>query len=301
MKMPEWIEKDEVFRAVVEQLRIDRVQVQPVAPKYRKLVLILALLTIAGFYWWGWGSSTIKAVDVLLNTSGDFALSRLDDSTVRHQTWILIEKVAIVACAVLAFLIFRGKRPPRPRMSVSIKTYFFATLATTAGFLAVAPLGWLFGAMGIESLDHYPEQVIDGAWPLVLETLRGAMAGPLEEIVLMALVVVALRRAGQNWWIIILVANIVRVPFHLYYGWEAIGLAVWATLIVLLYKRTNSLIPIIAEHAIWNTHQTLADEGIVSEGWVIVPVIGVAVIICSMYFKRDGLFIARAKQAVQPR
>lgn len=53
MKMPEWIEKDEVFRAVVEQLRIDRVQVQPVAPKYRKLVLILALLTIAGFYW-GW-------------------------------------------------------------------------------------------------------------------------------------------------------------------------------------------------------------------------------------------------------
>ncbi|MGP5001830.1 CPBP family intramembrane glutamic endopeptidase [Glutamicibacter ardleyensis] len=301
MKTPEWIEKDEVFRAVVEQLRIDRVQVQPVAPKYRKIVLILALLTIAGLYWWGWGSSTIRAVDVLLNANGDFALTPLDDSTVRHQTWILVEKSAIVACAVLAFLIFRGKRPPRPRMSVSIKTYFLATLATTIGFLALVPLGLFFGAMGFESLDHYPERAIDGVWPLALETLRGAMAGPTEEIVLMALVVVALRRAGQNWWIIILVANIVRVPFHLYYGWEAIGLAVWATLIVLLYKRTNSLIPIIAEHAIWNTHQTLADEGIVSEGWILVPVIGVAVIICSMYFKRDGLFIARAKHAVQPR
>ncbi|MGP4991733.1 CPBP family intramembrane glutamic endopeptidase [Glutamicibacter ardleyensis] len=301
MKTPGWMQKDDVFQAVFEQLRIDRVQVQPVAPKHRKVVLILALLTIAGFYWWGWGSSTIRAVDVLLNANGDFALTPLDDSTVWHQTWILVEKWAVVACAVLAFLIFRGKRPPRPRMSVSIKTYFFATLATTVGFLAGVPFGWLSDAMGLESLGQYPEQVIDGAWPLVLETLRGAMAGPMEEIVLMALVVVALRRAGQNWWIIILVASIVRVPFHLYYGWEAIGLAVWATLIVLLYKRTNSLIPIIAEHAIWNTHQTLADEGIVSEDWAVVPAVGLSIIICSMYFKRDGLFIARAKHAVQPR
>lgn len=301
MKTPEWIKKDKDFQIAIEQFRIDRVQVRPVAPKHRNLVLILALLTIAGFYWWGWGSSTIAAVDVLLNTRGDFELAPLDDSTVEDQAWELVNKAVLIICATLAFLIFRGKRPPRPRVSVSIKTYFLATLATTLGFLVVAQLERFFGAMGFESLDHYPERAIDGAWPLALETLRGAMAGPTEEIVLMALVVVALRRAGQNWWMIILVASIVRVPFHLYYGWEAIGLAVWATLIVLLYKRTNSLIPIIAEHSIWNTHQTLADEGIVSDVWVVVPVVGLVIIICLMFFKRDGLFSVRTKQAVQPR
>ena len=98
----------------------------------------------------------------------------------------------------------------------------------------------------------YPHPSVEG-WPaLLLYAASGGMAGPTEELVLLALVVTALRRAGYSWRVVCIVAVVVRVPFHLYYGWGAIFLAVWAVLMVALYRRVGTAVPIAAAHAMWD-------------------------------------------------
>ena len=45
---------------------------------------------------------------------------------------------------------------------------------------------------------------------------------------------------------------IVRVAYHLYYGWNVLPIAVWAFVSVLLYMRVRRLMPFIICHAVWD-------------------------------------------------
>jgi hypothetical protein len=115
-----------------------------------------------------------------------------------------------------------------------VRAYFVVAL----GFGASAGLNLIFGS----TANQLPTQPIYDPVLNVLNIVTTGMAGPTEELVLLALVVVALRATGHSWAVVTIAAVALRVPFHLYYGWAAIGLAVWAALMVVLYRRTGAIV-----------------------------------------------------------
>jgi hypothetical protein len=90
------------------------------------------------------------------------------------------------------------------------------------------------------------------------ELFTNAAAGFEEELPLVLVLVWALRSARYSWLVVCVVAAVLRVSFHLYYGWEAVGMFVWPVLIVLLYARTGAIWGIIAAHAWSNLFLTPA-------------------------------------------
>ena len=41
-------------------------------------------------------------------------------------------------------------------------------------------------------------------------------------------------------------------PYHLYYGWNAVPIALWALVSVLVYRRVRRLLPFILCHIAWD-------------------------------------------------
>lgn len=76
------------------------------------------------------------------------------------------------------------------------------------------------------------------------------MAGITEEICLLALPILLLRAAGRGWWEITTVLVLVRLSFHIYYGWSSLGLGVWAALAVMLFRYTQCVLPMILVHSL---------------------------------------------------
>lgn len=71
------------------------------------------------------------------------------------------------------------------------------------------------------------------------------LGGLTVELVMLALVFVLLRKINLGWTWITLVAIALRIPFHLYYGWASLALSLWVIGIILPYRRTNRILPII--------------------------------------------------------
>lgn len=231
------------------QLAIDRTQLVP-AEHRRRAVQVWAWVAIGVLFAAGWGRGTVAAIAILLGEAPHSL--PLGPETIGLQVRNLLIDVAIVVAAIVALVLFRRVPTPRSafpkiRPSTSWRAFFVAPLPVVFGF------GLLGVANSITGTGQgYPHPDIEG-WPaLLLYAASGGMAGPTEELVLLALVVTALRRAGYSWRVVCIVAVIVRVPFHLYYGWGAIFLAVWAVLMVVLYRRVGTTVPIAAAHAMWD-------------------------------------------------
>ena len=75
----------------------------------------------------------------------------------------------------------------------------------------------------------------------------------VEELVVLAFVVVTLRQARRGWWEITLVALVLRGSYHIYYGPGVVGILVWAALFYWIYLRFRSLILLMVCHAAWDT------------------------------------------------
>ena len=80
------------------------------------------------------------------------------------------------------------------------------------------------------------------------------------------------------------------MPFHLYYGWGALLLRVWAALMVALYRRTGSVLPISAAHAVWDAAPTIGDGELGGSVHALAALAGLGVIIVSFWaqVKRIG-------------
>ena len=202
----------------------------------------------------------------MLNANGEYTQEPNLESDLEPVVTDIVMDAVVASLAFLMYRRFRGAPAPRTSIGTTFKTFIFAQSGTAAGFTVVGMLTGLTMLLGLDlARMNFPNPEVGGSLSLVLTLISDAMAGPTEEIALMALVVVALRKAGQGWGVIIVVAILVRVPFHMYYGWEAIGLAVWATLTVLLYKRTGNLLGIILSHSAWNVRSGLMAYGVVPE------------------------------------
>lgn len=238
----------EVVAAVRAELAIDRLELTPAVSRGR--IRWAAWASIVVLFIWGWGGGTVRAVDALMN--GTRTPTPLGPDTVFVQTLAVASDIALAATAIGLIFVFRGGfAPPAPWVTISPRTYLYAIPVA----LAVLTLG--MGIMQAPTLvgipfQPFPSQHVDGILANVLWGITLAMAGPTEEAVLLGLVVTALRRSGYSWTVVGIVAVLVRIPFHLYYGWGAILLAVWALLFVALYRRTGTIVPMVIAHTVFN-------------------------------------------------
>ena len=73
-------------------------------------------------------------------------------------------------------------------------------------------------------------------------------AGVVEEIVVLGFVVRRLEQLGLRPVAVVTVAVLVRISYHLYYGWGVLPILAWAVASVLVYRRYRRLGPFIAVH-----------------------------------------------------
>ncbi|MGO3233200.1 MAG: CPBP family glutamic-type intramembrane protease [Microbacterium sp.] len=236
-----------MWQTIRDEVSIDRTGIT--APRPTTRARIAAWAAILGVFLLGWGRATYNALEILLGWST--VPTHRPVGTTNGAVLALIQEIAIVliaAALIWAFRQYAHARPAAASWRTSIKTFPVSYIAVLLGFGTASFVSWLF------QLTEHTFGVEDLSDPLlaVLTIINAGMAGPAEELALLALVVVALRAAGHGWTIVFLAAAAVRVPFHLYYGWGAFGLAVWACLIVLLYKRTGAIAAIILGHATFN-------------------------------------------------
>lgn len=227
----------------------DRLPVAPLEPgPERSGLRRWAWGSIAVLFVVGWGRGTILAVQIAVTDA-------FPPQTIPWTAYgVAVSILVAVLGGVLAFRVFAKGRPALARER-SWPMLIPVTMAITlAGFALAAGVTAVFGFQE----RAYPFDA--NAEPLfkVLQTISAALAGPAEELALLALVVLALRRCGYSWWTVGLVAVLVRVPFHLYYGWGAIGLALWAVLAVALYRWCGTILPFIIGHALGNVLTALA-------------------------------------------
>jgi hypothetical protein len=85
-----------------------------------------------------------------------------------------------------------------------------------------------------------------------VQVISGVMAGVVEEIVVLGFLVRRLEQIGLRTWWVVVIAVLVRVSYHLYEGWYAVPIALWALVTVLVYLRIRRLLPFILCHIAWD-------------------------------------------------
>lgn len=84
------------------------------------------------------------------------------------------------------------------------------------------------------------------------QVVAGFSAGIVEEIVVLGFLVRRLEQLGLRPAWVVIIAVLVRVSYHLYYGWGAVTIALWALVSVLVYLRIRRLLPFILCHIAWD-------------------------------------------------
>lgn len=103
---------------------------------------------------------------------------------------------------------------------------------------------------GYGAYDSYePNPLLD----FVLGPLSALAAGLGEEVLLVGALTVVAERAGWSTARLYLVAVGLRIAFHVYYGFAVLALIPWAVVAVWLFRRTRTVLPLVACHALWNT------------------------------------------------
>lgn len=140
----------------------------------------------------------------------------------------------------------------------------FAAGATTR-VLAWAIFAQLLGGVvnALLQTGHLPTSK-PSAPALVFGVADSIQAGIVEELVVLAFLVVTLRQARRPLWEIALVALVLRGSYHIYYGPGVVGILVWAAIFLWIYLRTQALIPLIVTHAVWDM------VGFLSQRWAAV-------------------------------
>lgn len=128
--------------------------------------------------------------------------------------------------------------------------------------LAWAILAQLVGGVinAILQTGHLPTSK-PSAPELLFAVTDSVQAGVVEELVVLAFLIVTLRQARRPMWEIVVVALVLRGSYHIYYGPGVVGIVVWAALFVWIYLRTQSLLPLIVAHASWDA------IGFLSQRW----------------------------------
>ena len=91
----------------------------------------------------------------------------------------------------------------------------------------------------------------------VVAMVSAVTAGVVEEIVVLGFLVRRLEQCGCRPVAVVVICVLVRISYHLYYGWGVLAILAWALASVLLYRRYRRLWPFIAVHVLWDVGSLL--------------------------------------------
>lgn len=172
---------------------------------------LVARALIVFVYLIGWGLCMHAAFTMLLN---DGHYPRAPYSAGLFLTNLFPDPIVIVL-AIVGILWFIPRQSARSSgWMVSLRTVPIYHALPIVVMLAAAGISTI---VGLDVYDYPPRQY-PTADLQVLGAITSAMAGPCEELALLALPVIALRRVGYSWTVVCIVAACLRVPFHMYYG-----------------------------------------------------------------------------------
>lgn len=113
---------------------------------------------------------------------------------------------------------------------------------------------------------------------ITAKVFSAAAAGFTEEVFLVALPVLLLRSARRGWTEILVVLAVLRIVFHIYYGIAVVGLAPWAVVVVLFFRYTQAVWPLILAHSmtdlVSSAIQFGGDIGSLANLWYVVALVG---------------------------
>lgn len=275
----------------VRQAWADLITRRPFSSAAVVYVLVLGLY-VAGEYLTG-----TAAAFRYLAMRGGTSPARPDVPATHFQEvfWDSLSGIAVAVVVLVLVLKLLGVRAravlaPGSPSSTGFNTLIYIALM----LLAAAVMAGLSGVFGFES--SYPMPEANGPWTLpgsLLDTLR---AGFGEEILLVIVPVLLLRSVRQPWWAILTVLTVLRVSFHAYYGWPALGLILWAFLAVVFFYFTRCGVALIAGHAIRNAMGVLVFFG----GEVGANLLGVLVLVMLIAVVVFAFRVDRRKGATTP-
>jgi hypothetical protein len=218
----------------------------------RRMSTPLALLIILGAYGCFFGRSIIRAFQIEGTKAApdDYGSTDFIAATGRWagEIALAIALLVIVRSFVLTVPWSAAGFPPR-RSSV------WPTTAT----VILAAVGLALSAAVKAALDGGVNASAAGgtagnAWA-AFGILRSLNAGVVEEITMVALPVLLLRRAGWHPAAIVALSVGMRWPFHIYHGlWSSLPwAAIWGGLFCLAFLYLRRLVPLIIFHAMYDT------------------------------------------------
>jgi membrane protease YdiL (CAAX protease family) len=134
---------------------------------------------------------------------------------------------------------------PRQDLALLLPVFLLCFLIPEAG------VSWMLHAGGIQSITP-ASQRLPGYYAIV-GVAMAVIAGVVEEIVVLGFLVRRLEQSGVRPVAGVVIAVLVRISYHLYYGWGVLPILAWALASVLMYRRYRRLGPFIAVHALWDT------------------------------------------------
>ncbi len=167
-----------------------------------------------------------------------------------------IDQIAVtVLCVLVPVLLARqrgltrrdlGLSKPAVTRSQWIRIAAWAVLALIAGSVVT----------GLLATGNYPE--VRSYPDLTYNLFHAAQAGFIEEVVVLAFVVVTLEQARRPRAEIIAVALVLRASYHIYYGPGVLGIFIWAAVFLWLFLRFRTIVPLIIVHSSWDLLAFLA-------------------------------------------
>ena len=207
-----------------------------------------ALVRVALIYLLGFGLPIYAAISYLSSAH----IRTLARTTSGWTLPGIIELSINAAALVVAIALLMREAPswsrpvlPSARWRTELKAFGLGWSASLAGGILTRILG----------IGAYPRShAAASAWPSAAGSL---LAGPAEEIVVLVVPLVFLRAAKWPWWQVISAGLVLRLAYHVYYGFPAAGLTVWALALIFIYLRTHAIIGLILAHSYWDMTSTV--------------------------------------------
>lgn len=207
------------------------------------------LVIYAGFF----AAGIVAAALILGNRTGDMGNTNASWGIWMYQTVEFIAEIGLALLVVTAVAARRGVTP---------RALGLVPMRRPDGSLAVSQLiricAWCFLAEIVGGIvnallqsGHIPEST-PNAPELIAGFFDAASAGIIEELVVLAFVVVSLRQAGRPWWEVVTVALVLRGAYHIYYGPGVFGILLWAGLYLWIYLRFRQILPLMLCHFMWD-------------------------------------------------
>jgi membrane protease YdiL (CAAX protease family) len=126
---------------------------------------------------------------------------------------------------------------------------FFVSMAGVLAFLISVIV-----YVAVSGQDTSAPDQGNSLWLVPVGIVVALAAGLGEEVLITGMVTTTLEQAGfaKRAWVIYLVAIAMRIPFHLYYGWAALGVVCFTTVNIWVYRRWRLLWPIVLAHAAYD-------------------------------------------------